>query len=81
MVTGPIATVIFHLENIPAGSGMGTCGLVGPIGVYTAMNGGGGMWAGILLVCFILPAVLTWIFGKILKQAGWIADGDLKLQL
>ena len=38
MITGPIATMVFHLENIPAGSGMGTCGLVGPIGIYTAME-------------------------------------------
>lgn len=30
MVTGPISTMVFRLENIPTGSGMGTCGLVGP---------------------------------------------------
>ena len=30
MITGPIATMVFRLENIPAGAGMGTCGLVGP---------------------------------------------------
>ena len=40
MITGPLATMVFRLENIPAGSGMGTCGLVGPIGVFTAMGGG-----------------------------------------
>lgn len=81
MVTGPVATMVFHMENIPAGSGMGTCGLVGPIGVYTAMGGGAGMWLGIALVCFSLPAVLTWIFGEILRKMGWIRDGDLKLEL
>ena len=64
MITGPIATMVFHLENIPAGSGMGTCGLVGPIGIYTAMGGGTSMWLGILFVCFLLPAVLTFIFGE-----------------
>lgn len=81
MITGPIATVAFRLENIPAGSGMGTCGLVGPIGVFTAMGGGIRMWMGILLVCFILPAVLTLIFGEILRKIGWIKAGDLKLDL
>ncbi len=81
MVTGPIATMVFHMENIPAGSGMGTCGLVGPIGVYTAMGGSSGMWAGILLVCFVLPAALTWAFGEIFRKTGWIKDGDLKLEL
>ena len=82
MVTGPIATCIFRLENIPAGAGMGTCGLVGPIGVITAMpDGGTNMWIGILLVCFVLPAILTYIFGEILRKMGWIKEGDLKLDL
>ncbi len=81
MVTGPIATCIFRMENIAAGSGMGTCGLVGPIGVYTAMGGGTSMWLGILLVCFLLPAVLTLIFGECLRKIGWIQYGDLKLDL
>ena len=79
MVTGPVATCLFRMENIPAGSGMGTCGMVGPIGVYTAMGGGASMWLGILLVCFLLPAVLTWIFGEILRKLQWIRPGDLKL--
>lgn len=82
MITGPIATVFFKLENIAAGSGMGTCGLVGPIGIYTAMNQQGTlMWVGILCICFLFPAILTLIFGSILKKAGWIRDGDLKLNL
>ncbi len=81
MITGPIATMIFRMENIPTGAGMGTCGLVGPIGVYTAMGGGMKMWLGILLVCFVLPAVLTWAFGEALRKTGWIREGDLKLDL
>ncbi|MCR5014462.1 MAG: PTS sugar transporter subunit IIC [Bacteroidales bacterium] len=80
-ITGPIATCVFHLENIPIGSGMGTCGLVGPIGIYTAMpEGGANMWIGMLLVCFVLPALLSWIFGTILRKIGWIKDGDLKIE-
>ena len=81
MITGPIATMVFRMENIPTGSGMGTCGLVGPIGVYTAMGGGANMWLGILMVCFVLPAVLTFIFGEVLRRMGWIKEGDLKLDL
>lgn len=81
MVTGPIATMVFKLQNIPAGSGMGTCGLVGPIGIYTAMGGGTSMWIGILLVCFVLPAILTYGFGIVLRNMGWIKEGDLKLDL
>ena len=81
MITGPLATMVFRLENIPAGSGMGTCGLVGPIGVFTAMGGGARMWLGILFVCFLIPAVLTPILGNFLRKIGWIKDGDLKLDL
>ena len=85
-ITGPIATCLFHLEmNGPAvSSGMGTCGLVGQIGVYTGWVESGKVitafdWAGMVLVCFILPAVLSVIFCEVLRKKGWIKDGDLKL--
>lgn len=78
-ITGPLSTCVFHLENIPIGSGMGTCGLVGPIGIYTAMPESANMWTGMLLVCFILPALLTWIFGEVLRKIGWIRNGDLTI--
>lgn len=78
-ITGPLSTCVFHLENIPIGSGMGTCGLVGPIGIYTAMPESANMWIGMLLVCFILPALLTWIFGEVLRKIGWIRNGDLTI--
>ncbi len=79
-ITGPLSTCVFHLENVPIGSGMGTCGLVGPIGIYTAMpDGGSNMWWGMLMVCFILPALLTWLFGLVLRRMKWIREGDMKL--
>ena len=85
VITGPIATTVFKLENIPLGSGMGTSGLVGQIGTITAMEQAGASvfitYTGIITVHFILPAVLSLIFYKILKKAGWIKDGDLKLNL
>ena len=90
-ITGPLATCVFRLEmnGEAIASGMGTCGLVGQSGVYTgwvndiaagtktaitAMD-----WAGLILICFVLPAVLTWIFGQILRKIGWIKENDLKL--
>lgn len=91
-ITGPIATCLFHLEmNGPAvSSGMGTCGLVGQIGVYTGwLNDiAAGTkaailpmdWVGLILICFVLPAVLTPLFAFFLRKWGWIKDGDLKLQ-
>ena len=71
-------------------SGMGTCGLVGPIGVYTGWVSdvsSGAMvaitafdWIGLILICFILPALLSWVFCQILRKIGWIKEGDLKLE-
>ena len=92
-ITGPIATCIFNFQmNDPAGgvaSGMGTCGMVGPIGVYAgwvndvaigAKAAITGMdWVGMLLICIVLPAVLTWLIGIPCRKLGWIRDGDLKL--
>ena len=79
-ITGPISTCLFQLENVPIGAGMGTCGLVGPFGIITAMpEGGTKMWIGILLICFVLPAILTWIFGEIFRKMGWIKEGDLRI--
>lgn len=80
-ITGPIATVVFQMTNIHTAAGMGTCGLVGPIGIYTSMDGGAKMWLGILLICFVLPALLTAVFGEILRKIGWIKEGDLTLKL
>ena len=92
-ITGPIATCLFHFQmNDPSGgvaSGMGTCGLVGPIGVYAgwvndvaigAKAAITGMdWLAMALICFILPAVLTWLIGIPCRKLGWIKEGDLKL--
>jgi uncharacterized membrane protein len=65
---------------------MGTCGLVGQIGVYTGWIETGKVitamdWAGLLLICFILPAVLSWVFCALLRKWGWIKANDLKLEL
>lgn len=81
MIIGPIATTVFQLQCIHTASGMGTCGLVGPIGVYTAMGGGSRMWLGIILICFVLPAVITFILGEFFRKIEWIREGDLKLDL
>ena len=96
-ITGPVATCLFKMEmnGAAVSSGMGTCGLVGQIGVITgwfepsevaighgavAITPGFMDWIGLMLVCFVLPAVLTWAFGLLLRKLGWIKDGDLSLE-
>lgn len=80
-ITGPIATVVFKLQNIPAGAGMGTSGLVGPIGVITAMGSSTNVWIGIIVVCFVAPAIISFAFDKLFRKIGWVKDGDQKLDL
>ena len=90
-ITGPIATCLFHFQmnGAPISSGMGTCGLVGQIGVYTgwvndvASGAKAGItsmdWIAMVLVCFVLPAVLSVVFCEVLRRMGWIKENDLKL--
>ena len=82
-ITGPVATCIFRLENgIAIASGMGTCGLVGPIGILSWDGFGGAFhWLGLILVCFVLPAVLTPLIALPMRRLGWIKPGDCKLDL
>ena len=91
-ITGPVATCIFRLENgIAIASGMGTCGLVGQIGVYTGWVSdiAAGTkaaitpmdWAAMVLLCFVLPAVLTPLIALPMRRLGWIKPGDCKLDL
>ena len=82
-VTGPISTCIFKLESgIAVSSGMGTCGLVGPIGLMSAEGfGGWNSWIGMILVCIVLPALLTLLFAWPMRKLGLIKENDLKLDL
>ena len=90
-ITGPIATCLFRLEmnGPPVSSGMGTCGLVGQIGVYTGWldDVAAGVkaaitaqdWIGLVLVSFVLPAVLCPLINLVLRRIGWVKDGDMTL--
>ena len=95
-VTGPLATCLFRLEmnGAPINSGMGTCGLCGPIGVWSGWVSPGEAalakgaaaltpaaldWLGLILICLVLPALLSLAFCAPLRKIGWIREGDLKL--
>ncbi len=92
IVNGPVATCVFKLEmnGSAVSSGMGTCGFVGQIGVYTgwvsdidaglkasitAMD-----WIGLIVVSFVIPAVVSWLVCKLLRKINWIKEGDMKLK-
>ncbi len=80
-VTGPISTLVFKLKCSGVSAGMGTCGMVGPIGVITSTEWTSMMWIGLLLVCIVLPAILSFAFNEIFRKLGWIKTGDMKLDL
>ena len=87
-VTGPLATCVFGMKmyGVAINSGMGTCGLLGPIGVILGWYGGSypdavGFvdWLGLILICFILPALICYGLGLLLRRIGWIRENDLLL--
>ncbi len=90
-ITGPIATCLFKLKmnGAPVSSGMGTCGLVGQLGVYTGWVNDiaegtkasitGFDWLGLILISFVLPAVIALLIHKVVVKLGWVKEGDLTL--
>ena len=98
IVNGPVATCIFRMKMNGAAisSGMGTCGLVGPIGVVTgwlspsedalaqgeaALSAGALDWIGLALVAVVIPAAVAWLVSELMRKKGLIKEGDYKLNL
>lgn len=87
LVGGPLATCVFHLEQngFAIASGMGTCGLVGPIGVIVGWVNGDGATAwdivGLILVAVVVPALVSWAVSELMRRRGLIKPGDYKLDL
>ncbi len=91
-ITGPVATCLFKLEmnGAPVSSGMGTCGFVGQIGVYTGWvndvaagvkQGIGAMdWTSLIMISFVLPGVICPLINMVLTKIGWVKQGDLTLE-
>jgi len=82
-ILGPISTMWFKMTNNAAGAGMGTAGLVGPLGCWDSMaptTDHSILLAEIIGLYFIAPAVLSLFFHCIMKRLGWIKDGDMKLK-
>ena len=87
-IMGPVSTCVFKIQmnGAPVSSGMGTCGLVGQIGVYTGWVAdgiaiGASHWIGLILTHIVLPAIICWALGMVSRKIGWIKENDLKLDL
>ena len=82
-ILGPVSTMWFKLTNNAAGAGMGTAGLVGPLGCWDTMAASTDqsmLFIEIISLYFVAPAVLSLFFHFIMKRIGWVKDGDMKLK-
>lgn len=80
-IIGPVSTMVFKLKCAGVAAGMGTCGMVGPIGIIDATVEKTPMfWIGLVLCCLVLPAVLTLLFSEIMRKLGWIKQNDMLLE-
>lgn len=83
-----------QMNGAPINSGMGTCGLCGQIGIWTgwiapseaaiargasAISPTAFDWLGLILICFVLPAVICPLINMVFKKIGWVKDSDMKI--
>ncbi len=79
-ICGPLSTLVFKLECSGISAGMGTCGLVGPIGIITDSGTSPITWIGLILLCVILPGTISLAVSELMRKMGWIKFGDMKLE-
>ena len=82
-ILGPVSTMLFKMTNSAAGAGMGTAGLVGPLGCWDSMSATTDhtlLLAEIIVMYFVAPAVISLIIHAIMKRSGLVKDGDMSLQ-
>jgi uncharacterized membrane protein len=81
-ILGPLSPTLFNMRNAGAAAGMGTSGLVGQIGTWSAMADGtgvAGLLARIVVLHVLLPALLSLLASEGMRRLGWIRFGDMKL--
>lgn len=83
-ILGPVSTVWLQMTNNALGAGMGTSGLVGPLATLATMTEAGAA-AGpltIKIIClyFLAPAAISLCIHLLMKKAGWVKPGDMKLE-
>lgn len=82
-ILGPISTCVFKMTNSAAAAGMGTSGLVGPIGCWADMSATTDHTLLLMEIAglyFVAPAVISLLIHYAMKRAGWVKAGDMQLQ-
>ncbi|MEG2343369.1 MAG: PTS sugar transporter subunit IIC, partial [Acidaminococcaceae bacterium] len=79
LILGPVSTMVFKMVNLPAGSGMGTCGFVGQVTTLAAMGASNDVLLKIFLLHFLLPALLAFTISEIMRKYHYIKHGDQQL--
>jgi uncharacterized membrane protein len=82
-ILGPVSTMWLKMTNNAAGAGMGTAGLVGPIGCWDSMAATTDhtlLLTEIIGLYFVAPAVLSLAIHYVMKRLGWVKDGDMALK-
>jgi len=78
-ICGPLATMVFGFETIPAMGGVGFAALVAPLWVIN--NLGWGMFAAYIFCGAVLPIGITYSVNKVLYSRKWIKTGDMALEV
>ena len=83
-ILGPVSTVWLQMTNNALGAGMGTSGLVGPLATFATMTeagtAAGPLTIKILCLYFLAPALISLGIHMLMKKAGWVKAGDMKLE-
>lgn len=83
-ILGPVSTVWLQMTNNALGAGMGTSGLVGPLATFATMTEAGAaagpLTIKILCLYFLAPALISLGIHMLMKKAGWVKSGDMKLE-
>lgn len=83
-ILGPVSTVWLQMTNNALGAGMGTSGLVGPLATFATMTEAGAaagpLTIKILSLYFLAPALISLGIHMLMKKAGWVKAGDMKLE-
>lgn len=80
-VCGALSTTVFKLRCAGVFAGMGTCGVVGPIGILKYSGASPMIGAGLILLCIVLPAILSILCNEVLRKLGLIKTGDMKIDV